>query len=184
MYLRVYVCACWDARLCSSVRVTAAVSQIRRVNAMMMTSCARHDVVRALVLDAFDSPDLTSDQVLSKSGRSHHHPPAQKLPHRSFPFSTYDAGLFRDQLEPQFMIEESDFDESSCQSTDDSSASLGAKRRRGPFDFKSYINNCELSPLSSSSSSPDAIDANANSRVSWVRTRGKFSCASALRMHT
>jgi hypothetical protein len=127
----------------------------------------------SLVLDAFDSPDLTSDQVLSKSGRGRHHPPAQELPHRSFPsFSTYGEGLFRDQLDPQFMIEESDFDESSCQSTDDSSASLG-KRRRGPFDFKHYINNCELSPLSSSSSSPDAIDTNANSRVSWVRTRGK-----------
>ncbi len=124
----------------------------------------------SLVLDAFDSHAPTSDNVLSKSGRRLHLP-AQQPPHRSF-FSSFGGGLFQDPSEPEFLGEDSDFEESSCPSTDDSSASLGAKRGRHSFDSKLYVaNNCELSPLCSSSSSPDA--SNAVSRVSWVRVRGK-----------
>ena len=75
---------------------------------------------------------------------------------------------------PQFLMDDSEFEESSYYSSDESSASAGAKRKLDGFDPKLYVsNNDEISPLCSGSSSPAATGANPCARVSWVRSRGK-----------
>jgi hypothetical protein len=129
-----------------------------------------------LVLDAFDSTALTSDE-LSKSTRNRlRHPelPAPSPFHH--PFSSFASDLHRHSLDPRFMIDQSDFDESSFSSSDDSCTSAGAKRTRGALDSKIYPypeNNSELSPLSSASSSPPTPQAASSPLIHWVRSRGK-----------
>jgi hypothetical protein len=129
-----------------------------------------------LVLDAFDSTALASDE-LSKSARSRLRRPA--LPEPSpfhIPFSAFASDLQGHSLDARFMIDQSDFGESSYSSSDDSCASAGAKRTRGAFDsrFCPYpANNSELSPLSSASSSPPTPHAASSPLIHWVRSRGK-----------
>lgn len=129
----------------------------------------------SLVLDAFDSPSLASDDVPSKSGRKRCRRPLQAAPHRSLEFSSFEAGLRRDTLESQFMIDGSDFDESSCYSSDSSSGSAGAQVNRNTFDTRPYVsNNNDISPLSSCPPSPPpAPNTHIIPRVTWSRARGK-----------
>jgi hypothetical protein len=126
-----------------------------------------------LALDAFDSPSLQSDDVPSKSGRNRLRRPLQPVPLRASDFS-FDSGLHQEALDHQFMMDDSEFEESSYYSSDESSTSAGAKRKRDGVDTKLYVtNNDEISPLCSGSSSPAGANASAGARVSWVRSRGK-----------
>jgi hypothetical protein len=73
------------------------------------------------------------------------------------------------------MMDDSDFDESSYFSSSESGDTTpSAKRLRKFLDPEiQIINNDDISPLLSSSSSPAASPPNANNLVAWARSRGK-----------